>query len=206
MQTAAMDKLKHGCSLTAGGVALVCLLAAWPLGCVKISGDGNDAYTMRSQYRTDVSSVFVPMWTRGDDVYRRELEFRLTEAVIKRIEMDTPYKSTRKSRADTELPGEILLIEQRVLSFNPDTGNPNEFEIVMTLSFTWRDLRSGDILVEETDLQVASTYIADAPLSEDFFQGSQDMIEEASRLVVEYMEAEWGEEDAEADRSENDIQ
>lgn len=206
MQTAAMDKLKHGCGLAAGGAALVCLLAAWPLGCVKISGDGNDAYTMRSQYRTDVSSVFVPMWTRGDDVYRRELEFRLTEAIIKRIEMDTDYKSTTKSRADTELSGEILLIEQNVLSFNPDSGDPNELEIVMTLSFTWRDLRTGDILVEEPDLEVVGTYIPHEPLGEDFFQGSQDMMEKASRRIVEYMEAEWGEEDAEADPSENDIQ
>ena len=56
-------------------------------------------YTMKDQYHAGVNTVFVPVWTRGKDVYRRELEMRLTEAIQKRIEQDTPYKVVAKTRA-----------------------------------------------------------------------------------------------------------
>ena len=176
------------------------LAAITMTGGIDWNGDGQGAYTFRNQYRTDVSSVHVPIWTRGKDVYRRELEYRLTEAVIKRIQMDTPYVITERARADSELVGRIHLVEQGVLSRNPDTGDTNEQEVDMTIGFTWRDLNTGEVLVERVALRVTGYYIPEYPLSEDFFQGSQDVIEKASRLGVEHMEADWGEDLAEEDR------
>jgi len=164
-------------------------------GCVEMDGDGQGSYTMRDQYREGITSVYVPMWGRGKNVYRRELEFRLTEAVVKRIELDTEYKVTDRSRADTELSGEIVTVEQSQLGFNPDTGNPRETLITMTLAFVWRDLRNGEELVREAEMTVSDTYIRDAPLGEDFFQGSQSLIERASKRIVERMETDWGVED-----------
>ena len=94
-----------------GAVMSALVVAAMALaGCVEMDGDGQDSYTMRDQYRDGITSVYVPMWGRGKDVYRRELEFRLTEAVVKRIELDTKYKVTDRSRADTELAGEIVTV------------------------------------------------------------------------------------------------
>ncbi len=152
---------------------------------------GCGGYTMKDQYRPDVKTVFVPIWTRGPEVYRREIEFRLTEALQKRIELDTPYKVTSKGRADTELSGKIVRIDQRVLSKNPDTGRPRELEETFTLAFTWKDLRTGKVLVEHTNFRVADTYIPEAPLSEDFFAGSEAVINRTAQRIVETMEADW---------------
>jgi hypothetical protein len=171
-----------------------CLFAGLSAGCVEVDGDGNNAYTMKSPYPEGIRTVHVPIWTRSKDVYRRDLEFRLTEAVIKRIEMQTPYKITTRARADSELAGEIIVVEQGVLGFNPDTGNPRELELALTMAFTWKNLRTGEILTQEPALSVSGTYIPDEPLGEDFFQGSQSVIEDAAIRIVESMEAEWGSE------------
>ena len=160
-------------------------------------GDGNGHYTMRDPFPTDVSTIVVDMFFRGRDVYRRELEYRLTEAVQKRIEMTTNYKLTTRARADSELRGEVALVSQETLSFNPDTGNPRELEITMTIAFEWRDLRLGEVLVRRDRLQVTGTYIPDSPLSETFFDGSQDVIEKAAIRIVEHMETPWGDPPAE---------
>jgi hypothetical protein len=151
--------------------------------------DPNMGYTMADQYRSGISSVHVPMWDRGRDVYRRDLEFRLTEAVVKEIQTSTKYRIAEKADADTMLSGEVVLVTQTVMAFNPDTGNPYEQEIMLTIAFRWQDLRTGEILAEEKNLQISSTYIQD--FNEDFFQGSQDVIDRAARRIVEHMEAPW---------------
>ena len=176
------------------GLMGVMLAATLLAGCIEMDGDAQGAYTLRNHYRRDVSSVHVPIWTRGKDVYRRELEYRLTEAVIKRIQMDTDYVITERARADSELVGQIVLVEQGVLSRNPDTGDTQEQEIDMVISFTWRNLKTGEDMAKEVAMRVTAAYIPHDPLGEDFFQGSQQVIEKASRLIVEHMEADWGDE------------
>ena len=179
------------------GLMGILLAATMLAGCVEWDGDGEDAYTFRSLYRTDVSSVHVPIWTRGKDVYRRELEYRLTEAVIKRIQMDTDYVITERARADSELVGQILAVEQGVLSRNPDSGDTNEQEVNMLISFTWRNLETGEDMVHEVAMRVSAAYIPHEPLGEDFFQGSQAVIEKAARLIVERMRDDWEDKPAE---------
>lgn len=155
------------------------------------SDDPTKGYTLTSQYDRGVKTVSVPLWGRGKDVYRRGLEMRLTEAVIKRLELDTPYKVTDRRRADTELSGTIERVSQRVLSFNPDTGLPHEKEITLAVSFTWTDLRSGRVLARRRNFRETGSYIPPSPLGEDFFQGSEDAINRLARRIVEQLEANW---------------
>jgi hypothetical protein len=164
------------------------VFAAVLAGC---SGDPTEGYSFDSLYRTDIKSVAVPMWDVGQDVYRRELQTRLSEALVKRIEMDTPYKVTTAARADTELRGKIDVVSQRVLSYVPSSGEPREIEMTFIMSFTWKDLRTGKIIAEKQKLEVSDTYITQSPLESDFFQGSEKVINECARRVVEQLEAPW---------------
>ena len=166
------------------------LLAGALAGTAGCDVDPMKGYSTRSQYVQGVKTVFVPIWQRGRNVYRRELEKRLTEAVIKRMELDTPYKQTDKSRADTELTGTLERISQRVLSYNPDSGLPREKEIVILVSYKWTDLRNGKVLAQGRVTE-SGVYIPPAPLDEDFFQGSEDVINKLAKRVVEKMEASW---------------
>jgi hypothetical protein len=168
-------------------VFVVCA-AALAGGC---SSDPTKGYTLASQYDTGIKTVCVPIWTRGRNVFRRDLEMRLTEALVKKVELDTPYKVVDKSRADTELRGSLDLVSQRVLSYNPDNGLPRETEITMSVSFTWMDLRSGKAIRQVANLSQSAVYIPLSPLSEDFFQGSEDVINRLAQRVVEQMESDW---------------
>jgi hypothetical protein len=146
---------------------------------------------MAPQHPTNVGTVYVPVWTTGKEVYRRGLEIRLSEAVAKRIQQITPYRIADKTHADTELSGTVELIPQKVLSFNPDTGLPRELEMTIVVNFVWKDLRSGKIIVKRNGLRSTGTYIPHEPFGEEFFQGSEDVINRLAERVVEQMEKDW---------------
>ncbi len=182
-------------STTTCMLILLALVAAVVGGC---SQDPTKGYSLASQYDSGIKTVTVPIWTRGRNVFRRELEMRLTEAVIKKVELDTPYKVVDKRHADTELRGSIDVVGQRVLSFNPDNGLPREKEITMAVSFTWTDLRSGKVIKQVSNLRQAAVYIPPSstpldtsPLNEDFFQGSEDTVNRLAQRVVEQMVSDW---------------
>ncbi len=164
--------------------AVACLAA----GC---SDDPTAGYTLQSQYVQGIETVAVPIFHRGREVYRRGLEMKLTEAVIKRVELDTPYKVVAKSRADTLLTGTIDRVSQRVLSYNPDTGRPREMEVALSVTVTWTDLRSGDVIARRTGLRQAATYIPPSPFGEEFFHGSTDAIDRLAVRIVQQMQAPW---------------
>lgn len=170
--------------LLAACAAAACLTG----GC---SSDPTKGYSLASQYDAGIKTVSVPVFVRGKHVYRREIEMRLTEAVIKKIELNTPYKVVDKGRADTELRGTLDLVAQRVLSFNPDDGLPRETEITLTASITWVDLRSGKVIRQVENLRQAGVYIPPSPLGEDFFQGNEDAVNRLAQRIVEQMESDW---------------
>ena len=60
-----------------------------------------------SLYPCNIHTVYVPVFE--SDSFRRYLGERLTEAVIKEIELKTPYKVTGDSEADSILSGRITL-------------------------------------------------------------------------------------------------
>ncbi len=173
------------CSSMSGttGVAI-----SWLCGC---TSDPTAGYTTTSQYRTGIKTVAVPIWTRGRHIYRRDLETQLTEAIVKRIELDTPYKVTTKAKADTQLRGSIDAVAQRVLSRNPNSGLAREIQVTFTVSFVWDDLRTGQRLTERENFTVAATYIPEEPLSESFLVGSEDLVNRLAKRIVEQMEQPW---------------
>lgn len=166
------------------------LLCSVVCGCNSDPGKG---YTFASPHREGIESIAIPMWTRSRNVYRREIEIRLTEAIIKRIELDTPYKVTTKDRADTMLTGTLEGISQRPMSVDPNTGRTREQEVIVTVSFRWSDLRTGEVLLdrERKMIRAPGVYIPLAPFGEDFSQGCEEAINEAARRVVETLEADW---------------
>ena len=171
-------------------LSILSVALATTSGCA-FATDPTQGYTVRPHFPTNVKTIAVPIWTRGRDVYRRELEIRLTEAIIKRIKMVTTYTVTTKARADTLLTGSLDTIEQRVLSVNPDTGLPNEKMVTLTVSFRWTDLRSGKILRERKEFIAEASYAPAERLSQDFFQGSEDAINRMAVRVVEQLEEPW---------------
>ena len=173
--------------VTRPALTAACALAALAGGC---NADPTKGYTLDSQYPANVRTVAVQIFTRGPNIYRRELELRLTEAVAKHIEFYTPYKVTTKDRADTELTGTVTDISQRTMSMVASVSSPREKEVVIAASVRWQDLRTGEVLRRE-NVRAAGRYITLAPFREDFFQGSEDAIDRLAKRIVEKMEEDW---------------
>jgi Lipopolysaccharide-assembly len=69
-----------------------------------------------SLYAPDISTVYVPMIE--SDSFRRDLGERLTEAVIKEIELKTPYKVVGTPDADSILSVHLIADTRRTLVEN----------------------------------------------------------------------------------------
>jgi hypothetical protein len=144
-------------------------------------------YQWRSLYREDVKSVAVPIFQNKS--FRRGVEFGLTQAVITQIEAKSPYKVVPRERADTILEGQIVDIRLQNVSSDSSLAIPQEQLYVVTIDFTWKDLRTGRILTERRNFQQTNTFYP--TLGEGEFVASQVNIEKLALGIVQEMQADW---------------
>ncbi len=156
------------------------------LGGMIVSASGC-TYSTERPFRDDIQTVHVEMFQSKD--FRRGLEFDLTEALAKRIEMDTPYRLSRSDRADSSLSGEILSVNQRVLGHDFRTNRPREYVLTVSARWRWKDLRSGEIIREHPEFIYTTSYIP--PVGESFEVGSMRTLDGLAERIVSAMENEW---------------
>jgi len=167
-----------------GQFELVIRLTVVALAMGSLTGCG---YSTKRPFRTDIQTVHVEMLHSRE--FRRELEVRLTEAIIKRIEMDTPYRIAPKRTADASLTGEILNVKNQVFGDDLGTGRPREIGSTVVVRFRFQDLRSGDILVERPRFVYQTSYIP--PVGETFTTGMTRALDGMAEQIVETMETDW---------------
>ncbi|MGC4002091.1 MAG: LPS assembly lipoprotein LptE [Pirellulales bacterium] len=111
------------------------------------AGGGCAAYRFgqSSLYNPDVRTVYVPMIE--SDSFRRNLGERLTEAVMKQIETDTPYKVVNTPDADTTLYVRLVNDTKRMQFLNIQ-GDVRDTELNMQMQVSWVS-RQGTILSEQ---------------------------------------------------------
>ena len=178
-------------------ILVTAALLALPLGCGYSPSDpavgqtgsvgGVGGYQWKSLYRDDVRTVAVPIFSNRS--FRRGVEFQLTKAIVNQLEAQSPYKVVPRERADTILEGEITDIFIRTYSQDPNTAVPQEQFYLVRINFTWKDLRTGKMLVERRRFeQTASFY---PTLGEGQFIGSQQNVEKLALAIVQEMQAAW---------------
>ncbi len=151
---------------------------------VGLSGCG---YSTARPFRSDIQSIHVEMFHSKE--FRRELEFRLSEAIVKRIEMDTPYRIATQRTADALLTGEVLSVENRSFGDDFDLDRPREIGSTVTVRFRLQDMRTGEILVERPRFVYQTSYIP--PVGETFTQGMTRALDGMAEQIVETMESPW---------------
>ncbi len=171
---------------------LTCLLVVYLAGCgYNQSGSSKNklegGYQWNSLYREDIQTVAVPIFTNKE--YRRGVEFRLTQAVIKQLETHAPYKVVGRERADTILEGEVSSLTLNSISRDFETNLPRETQINMLVDFVWKDLRTGRILCQRKGLQMLTVYYQ--TLGEGEFVGTQEAIERMAFTIVQELQADW---------------
>ena len=170
-----------GRSLRAGTAVFVCeVLGLLMLG----SGCG---YRQGSLYPAQIQSVAVPVF--GNASFERGMELSLTKAVVNRLETLSPYKVAGRESADAILEGEIVGVRLRTLSRDYQTNLPREQQMVVSVNFVLKDLRSGQILVQRRGVEVGEVYYP--TLGEARFVGNQEVVEKLALAIVQNLQADW---------------
>ena len=144
-------------------------------------------YSTKRPFRTDIQTIHVEMAHSRE--FRRGLEMRLTEALVKRISMDTPYRLAPAGRADAMLTAEIIKVDNRSFGDEFDTDLPREIGTTMVARYRLKDVRTGEILAERERTVHHAGYIPS--VGETFSDAVTRLVDGLAEQIVESMEMDW---------------
>ena len=150
-------------------------------------GKSGNGYAWGSTFRKDIKTVAVPAF--GTKSFHRGDEIALTQALVAQIESRTPYKVVPAERADTVLEGMVVSVGTGTVSIDNQTALPQESIYTISVDFTWKDLRTGTILVERRNFDQSSTYYP--TLGEGRFLGRQSTAESLAASIVDELQGDW---------------
>jgi hypothetical protein len=158
-------------------------LALGLCGCAGLAG-----YSDESLFPQDVDSIYVEMFESQS--YRRNVEFGLTDALAKRIESQTPYKIvSSRDRADSIISGQILLVGQSVVTIERETGQALEKEVELRAAVNWKNLKTGDMLINNKSVSASAGY--SELQNQSFEYASRLAANNLAQRIVELMEKQW---------------
>lgn len=153
------------------------------------AADPSEGYSTATPFSEDIRTVAVPIFENSSFI--RGVEFELTDALIKEIEAQTPYKVTSQAHADTIIEGKILSVELDQLSKSRFTGLGEEVIVALTIDFQWRDMRSDKPLVERKSFSGHGLFVPSTPTAERVELGRIAAVQQLARDVVAQLMAQW---------------
>ncbi|NLE36771.1 MAG: LptE family protein [Pirellulaceae bacterium] len=168
--------------------SIACLLSLLLPGCT--------AYQVGNQslYPAHIRTVYVPTFDTAS--YRRDLGERLTEAVIKEIELKTPYKVVNTPDADSVLTAYLVSEGKRVVAENR-YDDPRQIQVNMKVQVNWTDRRGqpigpcGAIELNPEPSMIAAQADMVAEVGHSDATTQQKAISRAAEQIVAMMEAPW---------------
>jgi len=161
-------------------IAAVCLALC---GCAEMSG-----YSDEPLFPQNVSSVCLEMF--DNQTFRRGVEYELSDALAKRIEVDTPYKLVSSlDRADTVIGGQIISMEIFELSTEREIGRVLEQELELRAMVNWKNLKTGELLIDNQLVSASASY--STYQMQDFKYASTLAANNLAQKIVELMEEKW---------------
>jgi hypothetical protein len=146
-------------------------------------------YTQQDLFSKEYQSVAVPIFQ--NKTFYRGLEFDLSEALIKEIELRTPYKVTAASTAQTIIEGQVVSINQHSLSRTREGGMVQEVELQMVVNFIWKQQSDGKTLRRRDGIVTTGRYVAATPIGEPLETGEHTATQEMAKRIVDIMRTDW---------------
>ncbi len=162
-------------------LAILFVLAGLQFGCA--------GYQTGSQimFRNDVRTVHVAIFE--SDSYRRFLGQRLTEAVVREVELNTPYLVTPPETADSFIQGRIVRDTKRVDGVTR-SDEPRNIRVAWRVEVTWVD-RTGNPLTARQSIRIDNDENFIPEGGQSLTTAQQRLIEKIAREVVGQMENPW---------------
>ena len=150
---------------------------------------GCASYHLGNQYlyRSDIRSVHVMVFEADSD--RRYLGQRLTEAVIKNIELNTPLTITDPQIADSFIRGRIVTENKRVAGENIN-DEPRTLQVRWVVRVDWVD-RAGVPLMQfqSVELNRDGEFVPEG--GQSMATAQQRIIEQVARDIISQMQMPW---------------
>lgn len=152
-------------------------------GCGQIGG-----YSNQSLFPDNISSVYVEMFDNAS--FQRGVEYELSNALAKRIEVETPYKViSSPERADTIISGKIVQISESILTTERQIGRALEKEVHLRAIVTWKNLKTGQLLIDDQSVSASATY--SQWQNQPFRYASALAANNLAEKIVELMQKQW---------------
>jgi hypothetical protein len=148
----------------------------------------NTGYTNSALYPENIGTVYVEMF--DNQSFRRGVEFELTDALAKRIEAQTPYKIVAdRDKADTIISGRLTSVNESTLTSERQIGRALEKSVELKAVVTWKNLRTGDILIDNKTVGASASF--SEWQNQSFAYGATLAANILAEKIVEQMESGW---------------
>lgn len=144
-------------------------------------------YSDKTVYPEQIRTVSIQAFE--NKTFYRDIEFDLTSALAKLIETRTPYKIVSDpDRADSVISGQIVQIDQMGTYVDTRTGRVQESDIVVRAVINWKDLASGQVLLNSQPVEALASRIL---ASQDLTYGLRLAVNRLAEQIVQMMEKAW---------------
>lgn len=156
---------------------------------VLIGASGCARYHLGNQflYNSSIRSVSVIMFE--SDSNRRFLGQRLTEAVVKEIELSTPLTITDAQIADSFIRGRLVRDDKRVAGENIN-DEPRTLNVAWVVEVDWVD-RAGVPLFQRQKIRIRRDADFVPEGGQSISTAQQRIIDQIARDVVSQMQSPW---------------
>lgn len=149
---------------------------------------GHGGYSNESLFPQDVSTVCIEMFDNRS--FRRDVEYTLSDALVKRVAAQTPYKIVSdRNRADSVISGQLIRVDESILTLEREIGRPLEQEVVLQAVVNWKNLQTGRLMINNQRVVATASY--SEFLGQDFTYASAVAANKLARKIVELMENKW---------------
>ncbi|MGP1273397.1 MAG: LPS assembly lipoprotein LptE [Phycisphaerales bacterium] len=163
------------------GVLLVAVV-----GCAERPSRG---YSFASPYDAQITTIAVPIF--GNATQHAGVETMVTEAIIRRIQQQTPWRVTDLDTADVVLEGAIGGVRLVRLSNQTGVGLVQEQAVQIVVSFELIDNRQGGALVSRRGFAALASFVPAAPTSERLSVGYREAAEALATDLVDELGNAW---------------
>jgi hypothetical protein len=153
------------------------------------ASDPREGYSLTPSHDQALQTVHVPMF--GNKTFFRGIEMELTDAITKEIQANTPWRVVGQGNADTVLTGMVTNSDLKAISTAEGSGLVQEQGVEIVLEFTWRNNRTGKVLVQRRNFKGADIFIPARLVGESLETGQNAAIQRLAKSVVDEMRSSW---------------
>ena len=159
------------------------------ISCASCETDPTVGYSSSSLYPKQYQSIAIPIFQNS--TMTRDVEFMLTDAIIKEIQVRSPYRVVDKHVAETILTGTITSMKLSTLSRSQTTGLDNEVLFKVVIDFEWYDQVNGNRIVGRKNFASSAVFIPSRPSSEPLEIGQFAVVQQLASDIIDQMQASW---------------